>query len=67
MYIQIQGQMGMCEDNWCDFIFILLNHLYVNVSILTKKFLMKCDRFFEKYISVDYLFIFNSVDKYLFM
>jgi hypothetical protein len=21
MYIQIQGQMGVCEDNGCDFMF----------------------------------------------
>jgi hypothetical protein len=39
MYIQIQGQMGVCEDNWCDFIFntfksIMCERIYFDKEVV---------------------------------
>jgi hypothetical protein len=42
MYIQIQGQMGVCEDNWCDFIFYtfksyICERIYFNKEVFDEK------------------------------
>ena len=56
-YVQIQGQMGVCEVNWCDFIFYTLKSFICERIYFDKEFfddiVQKCDRFFEKYMSVD--------------
>ncbi|XP_071142126.1 uncharacterized protein [Mytilus edulis] len=53
-YTQIQGQMGVCNIKWCDFIF------YTNKSFICERIYFdedfyasivdKCDSFFHKYI-----------------
>lgn len=53
-YTQIQGQLGVCNIKWCDFIF------YTNKSFICERIYFdedffasivdKCDNFFQKYI-----------------
>ena len=53
-YTQIQGQMGVCDTDWCDFVFFTDEALFVeriNFDIdHFQEIVGKCDDFFQKYI-----------------
>ncbi|KAK3086709.1 hypothetical protein FSP39_022335 [Pinctada imbricata] len=52
-YLQIQGQMGVCELKWCDFVFftrkgISVDRIHYDHDIFSG-IVLKCDKFFNKY------------------
>lgn len=53
-YIQIQGQLGVCHKNWCDFVFFtkkgfIVDRIYFDEEMY-KNIVNKAGKFFETYI-----------------
>ncbi|KAK3083943.1 hypothetical protein FSP39_005730 [Pinctada imbricata] len=53
-YVQIQGQMGVCKYDWCDFVFytkkgIAVDRIKFDPNMYTE-IISKCKKFFETYV-----------------
>ncbi|XP_062577470.1 uncharacterized protein LOC134239315 [Saccostrea cucullata] len=53
-YIQIQGQLGVCKKQWCDFVFFtkkgfIVDRIYFD-EVFFKSIFKKANNFFMKYI-----------------
>ena len=53
-FVQIQGQMGVCNLPWCDFVFftrrgISIDRIYFDEDIFYG-IVQKCEKFFHKYV-----------------
>ncbi|CAG2217391.1 unnamed protein product [Mytilus edulis] len=53
-HTQIQGQMGICKRQWCDFVFFTKKGIAVDRTIFDKNqyndIIVKCEKFFHKYV-----------------
>ncbi|XP_033763165.1 uncharacterized protein LOC117344514 [Pecten maximus] len=54
-YIQIQGQMGVCKINWCDFVFYTkkgfsVERIYFDPAVY-EQIIEKSERFWNKYVA----------------
>ncbi|XP_076095702.1 uncharacterized protein LOC143066777 [Mytilus galloprovincialis] len=53
-HTQIQGQMGICKRQWCDFVFFTKKGIAVDRIIFDKNqyndIIVKCEKFFHKYV-----------------
>ncbi|XP_052067199.1 uncharacterized protein LOC127706583 [Mytilus californianus] len=53
-HTQIQGKMGICKKQWCDFVFYTKKGIAVDRIIFDKNqykdIIVKCEQFFHKYV-----------------
>lgn len=53
-YVQIQGQLGVCQKQWCDFVFytkkgFVVDRIYFD-ELVFQRIVEKSQMFFEKYL-----------------
>lgn len=53
-YVQIQGQLGVCQKQWCDFVFytkkgFIVDRIYFD-ELVFQRIVEKSQMFFEKYL-----------------
>lgn len=58
-YTQIQGQLGICQLPWCDFVFHTLKEIHIERIIFNDSYFdvikSKCKAFFTKYVECELL------------